>query len=110
MTQAAGLLLTFQVSAPHRAVIGPPDQKTDFAFFGAPYRKRVGWWLKGLPPLVESERPDVMPPSLVRDDVSLACQRNPAELSHAGLHTVSRDRARFSPQMAAAMAEQWGGL
>lgn len=35
-----------------RAICGTPDWVTDLANFGSEYRKRIGLWLKGLPPLM----------------------------------------------------------
>ena len=79
--------------------IGRPDCKVDPYNFGDNYRKRTWWWLRGLPPLLplmHSLFPGYVCPS--------------KSSSKPGLYRSSKDRSRFWPGMAAAMADQWGTL
>ena len=105
---------------PARSMFGLPTCMTDFRNFGGPYRKRVGFWLKGLPPLMAyGFNPDAV--SLVRDDISVGAReragrgsrRSPSMdgvvgFASGGFIERSRLRSEFQPEMAAAMAEQWG--
>ena len=92
---------------PARHIIGPPDQSTDFSHFDCPYRKRVGLWLKGLPPLLEGmRRPDAQ--HLVKDRSAKFRRENSPKPSNRGAFRYSSDRSRFQPEMARAMALQWG--
>ena len=114
-----------QPNPPARTVMGSPTQRTDFALYGDRVRKKVGLWLYGLPPLVETlQQIPEGTPSLVRDNPSWALHkctgdvrtcpdaaRLPQPCQH-GLdpHTGSHARSRFQPGIARAMAEQWGPL
>ena len=98
-----------QMNPPAKAAIGKPDDRTDFMYFGAPYRKRVGWWLKGLPPLMHTVISPPNVPSVVRFKRSVAARAAHSYPSDDGLYPDRHfGRSRFSPEMAAAMAEQWG--
>lgn len=59
-------------------------------YFGDPYTKKTGLWLKGLPPLM----------------ATLFCE-NP--VSFVSLHRTPKQRSKFFPGVADAMAKQWGG-
>ena len=91
---------------PARHILGKPDQSTDFSHFGSPYRKRVGLWLKGLPPLLEGmRRPDAV--HLVKDRSARFRKETHPKPSNFGAFRYSADRSRFQPGIAAAMAQQW---
>ena len=83
-----------------------PDQRTDFCHFGDNVKKQVGLWLEGLPPLMSTiSNPDA--PYLLRERGSRKGAR--AKARH-GITRDSKERAKFQPGIAAAMALQWGGL
>lgn len=106
---------------PARSIFGPPDCWTDFRNFGGQYRKRVGFWLKNLPPLMAWGL-NPFAQSLVRDDVSYALRSAPGRNENApsrrgaigysdgGYKERSKKRSAFQPEMARAMAQQWGSL
>ena len=71
-----------QMHPPARAVIGPPDQITDFRFFGSDYGKKVGLWLRGVPPIdgnLHQSRTAIIgaPQSFQKTDAAEHCRRNP---------------------------------
>ena len=82
-----------------RRTIGPPSIQTNFAHFGGQKRKRVGFWTRGLPPLIQEYRnPNASPVVVDWEGVQ-----------HKMSSTQRRlNRARFEPELAAAMAKQWG--
>ena len=93
-----------------KKVIAPCDDKTDFMFFGDPFRKRVGWWLSGLPPLISTMQ-TINPPSVIRFRENAATRLEKPQNAHNGLYRDGdKARNRFSPGMARAMAQQWGSL
>jgi hypothetical protein len=82
---------------PHKyaiAKIGRPDQYVQPWEFGDPESKRTGLWLRNLPPLKPwvTERPPI---------VGSRVHRMPPGPDRA------RERSRFWPGIATAMAEQW---
>jgi len=77
--------------------IRKPDQIVHPWHFGHPESKATCWWLKNLQKL----RPTKIIPSNFHKQ---SCFRAPPS------PTRGRDRSRFYPGMAAAMAEQWGNL
>lgn len=85
--------------------IRPPDQYVEPWWFGEPYAKKTGLWLKGLSPL----RPDVTErPGDVRSWID---GRQRGGVHHGGARAGSvakRARSRTFAGIAAAMAEQWG--
>ena len=90
---------------PARAMIRRPDCVTDFRDFGDGVRKRVGWWLKHLPPLMSTLHvPDAE--FLVRDRPGSGLAIDKASLAEK--FRTAQGRSRFQPGMAAAMAKQWG--
>ena len=62
------------MNPPARDALGTPDCTTDFMYFGEKYRKRVGWWLRNLPPLIGSCH-SVGVPSLVTNEESCISQK-----------------------------------
>jgi hypothetical protein len=76
----------------------PPDQITYAYNFGSPYSKDICLWLKGLPPLIST------------------CYntRKKSVSNHVNSRMPqwkrSLIRSRFFPEVAAAMAQQWGSL
>lgn len=88
-----------------RKLIQPgPRQVVQPWWFGDPFFKATGWELTGLPPLVETNR--LVPPK----------KGTPEHKEWSAVHLASpgpdrwRERSRFFPGMAAAMAAQWGGF
>ena len=73
-----------------QAIIGPPDFKCQPWHFGDPWTKATWWWLRGLPPLMSTCVETVRTPYIVKRTGG------------------SKNRSRFHPGMAAAMAQQWG--
>lgn len=71
------------------------DQKTQPWQFGHPETKGVCWWLEGLPPL----KPTIVVPKSER--VARVWRMPPGPMR-------ARERSRFFPPMADAMADQWG--
>jgi hypothetical protein len=62
--------------------------------FGDPVRKRTCWWTRGLPPLEPTS-------SMTHEDAAPTIHRMPPGPER------SKERARFFPGMARAIAEQW---
>ena len=92
---------------PAAAIIRRPDDVTDFCHFGDAARKAVGWWLKGLPPLLGTGfNPNAEHVVKDRPGTGLRVNKN----SMGGKFRTSTQRAQFYPGMAAAMARQWGSL
>ena len=88
------------------AAFRQPDQEVNPFDFGVPIRKRVCLWLKGLPPLVTEQPVDVRPDAVyVRKSGSRAGQLYRGYF-HQG--KSAKERARFFPCIAEAMALQWG--
>jgi hypothetical protein len=101
------------VENPHgypRIAFRQPDQEIHPYYFGDKQMKRICLWLRGLQPLIHNETPNLFGdpithtekpmPAFIRKDGNkqyyCASVRNPKE------------RARFWPGIAKAMAEQWG--
>jgi hypothetical protein len=80
------------------------DQEVNPFDFGEPIRKRICLWLKGLPPLFPTNFVEVKPEKTYtrRDGRKYNCYY------HQG--KTAKERARFFPSVANAMAEQWGDL
>ena len=80
-------------------VIGLPhyDQKTEPYHFGDKFQKKICLWLKDLPPLVASNILDKPESTKV-----------PGNWFNKGGKGRQKNRARFFPGVAAAMASQWG--
>lgn len=71
--------------------------------FGDPYHKRTCLWLKGLKPLVHT---NVVKP--VVQTYSTGRRRYCTDVLRGTKDERAKQRARFWPGIAAAMAEQWG--
>ena len=86
-----------------RAIIGEPDCMVHPYHFGDLYTKRTCWWLYNLPPLLPTG-------DAVWDDLpSWVDGKRPSRPNRKhGFHRDSKERSRFHPGMAAAMAQQWG--
>jgi len=85
----------------------PADQEVNPFDFGEPERKRVCLWLKGLPPLVTLP-PVAAPPKAIYYRKSGARAGRPYRAYfHNGKN--AKERARFFPCIANAMADQWDG-
>ena len=93
---------------PARSMFGRADSVCDFANYGSEYRKKIGWWTKGLPPLMATMvNPNGQ--SLVRDRPHKALRATLKDSpKFYGQTENSHDRAAFQPGMATAMAKQWG--
>lgn len=86
--------------------VGKYDQYVNPFDFGTPERKRVCLWLKNLPPLAPTNPvPAPIKKSYVRKTGAKA-----GKLYHTYYHQgkSAKERARFWPCIANAMAEQWG--
>ena len=93
-----------------RAKIGSPDDYVEPYFFDDPYRKKTGLWLKGIPPLMRGCR-ITDPVSWVAHNYSKKhADKHPQWKSLEGHARSGKDRARFWPGIARAMAQQWGTL
>lgn len=69
-----------------------PDQILSPHFFGSKFQKRTCLWLKNLPPLIYTCI-NPLPKSLLKQ--------------YGSNHNRPKLRSKFSPQLAAAMAQQW---
>lgn len=93
---------------PSRIYELPPYTQTIQPYeYGHPYTKRTCLWLKGLPPLQ---------PTDIVEPVAAWCPSGSYSHKHGeqhrGMFTTdrARNRAKTFPGIAAAMAEQWGGM
>jgi len=84
----------------------PPTQIVQPWEHGEPYFKGVGLWLKHLWPLLPSA--PLTPPERGTDDWK-AWSRVHRYTGWRGQRERQRERSRFFPGIAAAMADQWGG-
>lgn len=92
---------------PARSIFGRPTCQMDFKDFGSANRKKVGWWLKGLPPLMAS----LVHPSATSIVLDYRGNKPKWKPSHfTGQTRRSKERATFQPGMARALAQQWGSL
>lgn len=83
----------------HRYGVEAVGRRQDFTCqpwqFGDPVRKRVCWWTKNLPPLRKTSR-------------MTSSQAHPTVHREPPGPERKKNRSRFFPGMAAAMASQWG--
>ena len=86
-----------------RTIVGKADCEVHPYWFGSPYSKRTGFWLKNLPPLMATYYRSEHTP-WVQWSSNYA---NELHYRHKG-HSDPKKRAEFHPEMAAAMAQQWG--
>lgn len=80
----------------------PPPHLVQPFWFGHPEYKKTGWYLRGLPPLSETER---LPEPEHGSDEWKAWNRVWRMPPGEGR---GKERSRFFPGMARALAEQWG--
>ena len=88
-----------------RRLMGDPTAFTHPYHFGDPYRKRTGWWLRGLSPLQPTHR---VAPTHYLVGGQKGQRLNQSLTSSGGTAEVSRIRSETSPGTAAAIAAQWG--
>jgi hypothetical protein len=81
-----------------------PDMIFHPYYFGDPYYKRTCFWLKGLPPLIYG--PTIQPTHKMVSSSSNWRSGKPKPIK---AHTA-KDKAKFHPGVAFAMAEQWGEI
>lgn len=84
------------------------DQEINPFDFGVPVRKRICLWLKGLPPLVHTEQ--VEAPILKTYIRKTGARAGKPYNTYFHQGKSAKERARFFPCVAQAMAEQWGSL
>ena len=92
-----------------KAKIGKPSDYVQPFQFGEPYRKLTGLWLKGLPPLMRGCT-ITNPVNWVGENQSRSVLLNGTRKADFGFARTAKDRARFWPGIARAMAQQWGTL
>lgn len=96
-------LIAAENSKPHglaMSVLGRPTQTVQPYDFGSPFTKGASLWLKGLPSLVASHtKADVLQEF---GKISDRCHKMPPGPDR------EKERSRFDPAIAAAMATQWG--
>lgn len=93
---------------PSRVFAMPPYTQAIQPYeYGHPYTKRTRLWLKGLPPLQPTH---IVEPTATWCPSGSYSGKHGAQ--HRGMFTSdrARNRAKTFPGIAAAMAEQWGGL
>lgn len=83
------------------ALCGPASQRIEPWHFGDPWLKRTLLWLRGLPPLLATKH--------VTPTHRAVCNDPKDRTDIYGKHSSAKDRSRFWPGIAAAMADQWGG-
>lgn len=89
------------------SVVGRSRQTIHPYHFGEPTKKSICWWLKNLPPLIATDEIEPVP---VKTYVRKSGKRK-GELYHSYDHhhgKSQKERSRFFPGIAKAMAEQWG--
>ena len=87
-----------------RRLLGKADCEVNPFDFGSKYRKRTGFWLKRLPPLMSTYFNPVSQPWVGWDATGKPGGHGPKIAGHRD----PKMRAKFHPEMAAAMAQQWG--
>jgi len=111
-------LALYNAPVPHVALENPrgyackafrrPDQEINPFEFGTPERKRICLWLNNLPPLFATSIVEAPPKAeYVRKSGARAGQIYRAYF-HQGKN--AKERAKFFPSVADAMADQWGSL
>ena len=83
----------------------PPAQTVQPWWFGEPYFKATGLYLRGLPPLQPTNR--LTPPKRA-EDAARHAEWSMIHFASPGPHRA-RLRSRTFPGIATAMAQQWGG-
>ena len=93
-----------------RIVIGKPDMVVQPFHFGDNAKKRTAFWCVGLPPLMATQIVSNAPHTVAMASIHGKKRIGPTITSGWDYERRQKDRARFHPGMAAAMARQWGGL
>jgi hypothetical protein len=83
-----------------------PDQTIEPWHFGDPYTKRTCLWLRGLPPLLATSLQHGATPWLPSNTSGF----RRGQRSGRGHVSGGKDASRTFPGIAAAMADQWGGV
>jgi len=86
--------------------IRPPDQYVHPYQFGDDASKKTGFWLKGLPILVPTDR---IPPRLVNGKERWGNQCDSGQNKLGPSEDRWKERSKTYPGLAAAMALQWAG-
>jgi hypothetical protein len=86
--------------------IRPPDQYVHPYQFGDDASKKTGFWLKGLPILVPTDR---IPPRLVNGKERWENQTDSGQNKLGPSEGRWKERSKTYPGLAAAMALQWAG-
>jgi site-specific DNA-cytosine methylase len=91
-----------------------PDQIIHPYYFGDPMQKRTCLWLKNLPKLVHYKNPELFHEKTHVDkgkiNVTPSGKKKPAWMDKGTRKMRQELRSRTFPGIAAAMAEQWGGI
>lgn len=101
-------LVAVENPIPSKVFAMPPYTQTIQPYeFGHPYTKRTCLWLKNLPPLKPT---NIVEPAATWCPSGSYSHKHGTQ--HRGMFTTDRakNRAKTFPGIAAAMAEQWGGL
>lgn len=85
-----------------------PDQTIHPYMFGAPWKKRTCLWLHGLPLLVPTNYLHGVKTSWVSSSNNYRNRYGKGWTN--GAHRDPKERSRTFPEIAAAMAAQWGGV
>ena len=83
------------------ALVGRPSDRTQPWYFGSDRSKATCWWLRGLPPLLST--------CLLRKQRYANQSPSGADKTPPGPDR-GKMRSRFQPEVAAAMAVQWGAF
>lgn len=86
----------------------PPAQTVAPWQFGDPLQKKICLWLKGLPALAATNVVDLPEPQFCVRKTGPRAGKPYRYYFHQG--RSGHERSRFFPGIAAAMAQQWGGL
>lgn len=95
--------LALENSKPHglaMSVLGRPTQTVQPYHFGSPYTKGASLWLRNLPALVSTHTKEGV--EVAHGTIAARCHLMPPGPER------EKERSRFDPAIAAAMADQWG--
>ena len=84
----------------------PPNQYIEPFWFGHPYKKKTGLWLKNLPSLTITNM--IEPKHYWSQPHGMAYKKKSMRLSSRGGHRKPEIRSKTFPGIANAMASQWG--
>ena len=91
-----------------KLVFGQPSTVVQPWHFGHPYRKWTGLWLKGLPGLMATLMVEPVGSWVLSGKTNGAAGKAKDHAGEKGRVNRSKERSRFWPGIAAAMAHQWG--